>query len=88
MWVNGADKDPTDPYEVKNCYQNWQTGKASNIQLIFYRGKKGKDDILLKCLLNGVEASLPVPTDQYPYYKWSDFKQFYTTRCNSVKQNQ
>ena len=88
MGLNGADKDPIDPYEVKNCYQNWQTGKASNIQLIFYRGKKGKDDILLKCLLNGVEASLPVPTNQYPYYKWSDFKQFYTTRCNSVKQNQ
>ena len=84
MGINGADKDPTDPYEVKNCYQNWQTGKASNIQLIFYRSKKN-NDILLKCLLNGVEASLPLPTDNFPYYKWSDFRQFYTTRCNSVK---
>ena len=85
MGINGADTDPEDPYEVKNIYQNWQTGKASNIQLVFYRGKKGADDILVKLLLNGREASLPVPTQQFPYYKWSDFKQFYTARCNSVK---
>ena len=80
MGINGADKDPEDPFEVKNCYQNWQTCKASNIQLIFYRGKKATDDVLLKCLLNGAEATLPLPADQFPYYKWSDFKRFYTER--------
>lgn len=85
MGINGADLDPEDPYEVKNCYQSWETCKASNIQLVFYRGKKGPDDILVKLLLNGEEASLPVPTTNYPYYKWSDFRQFYTNRCNSVK---
>lgn len=83
MGINGADRDPEDPYEVKNIYQNWQTCKASNIQLIFYRGKKSSDDILIKCLLNGVEASLPLPADNYPYYKWSDFRQFYTDRCKA-----
>ena len=83
MGINGADSDPEDPYEVKNIYQNWQTCKASNIQLVFYRGKKPSDDILIKCLLNGVEASLPLPTDIYPYYKWSDFRQFYTDRCKA-----
>ena len=86
MGINGADLDPESPFEVKNCYQNWETCKASNIQLIFYRGKKGKDDILVKCLLNGEEATLPVPTTLYPYYKWSDFRSFYTARCDSVKQ--
>ena len=85
MGINGADLDPEDPYEVKNCYQSWETCKASNLQLIFYRGKKGNDDILVKCLLNGEEARLPVPTTNYPYYKWSDFRKFYTDRCNSVK---
>ena len=84
MGINGADRDPEDPYEVKNCYQNWETCKACNIQLIFYRSKKS-DDILLKCLLNGCEASLPVPTSQYPYYKWTDFRDFYTKRCK-IKQ--
>ena len=81
MGINGADLDPEDPYEVKNCYQNWETCKACNIQLVFYRTKKGHADILVKCLLNGVEATLPVPTDNYPYYKWADFRQFYLDRC-------
>ena len=85
MGINGADRDPEDPYEVKNCYQNWQTGKASNLQLIFYRSKKPGQDILVKCLLNGSEATLPLPSDNYPYYRWSDFKRFYTDRCNSVE---
>jgi hypothetical protein len=81
MGINGADKDPEDPYEVKNIYQNWETCKACNIQLVFYRNKKQADDVLVKCLLNGEEATLPVPTDCFPYYKWSDFKAFYTERC-------
>ena len=84
MGINGADRDPEDPYEVKNCYQNWETCKACNMQLIFYRKGRSNDDVLVKCLLNGREASLPVPTESYPYYKWSDFRQFYTARCNSV----
>lgn len=86
MGINGADRDPEDPYEVKNIYQNWETCKASNIQLVFYRGKKSTDDILVKCLMNEAEATLPVPTDNFPYYKWSDFKQFYNARINSVSQ--
>lgn len=81
MGLNGADQDPEDPYQVKNIYQNWQTCKASNIQLIFYRGKKSTDEILVKCLLNGSEATLPVPTTQAPYYRWSDFYSFYSKRC-------
>ena len=85
MGINGADRDPEDPYEVKNCYQNWQPGKASNIQLVFYRGKKGDDDILMKCLLNGVEARLPISTDQFPYYKWTDLRQFYQARIDKNK---
>ena len=40
MGINGADKDPEDPNEVKYYYQNWETCKASNIQLIFYAPKK------------------------------------------------
>ena len=84
MGINGADIDPEDPYEVKNCYQNWQTGKASNLQLIFYHSKKPGQPVLIKCLLNGQESTLPLPSDLYPYYRWEDFKKFYTDRCDSV----
>lgn len=80
MGINGADRNPEDPNEVKNCYQSWETCKASNIQLIFYRNKQA--DVLVKCLMNGREATLPVPTAIYPYYKWSDFLSYYTQKCS------
>ena len=85
MGINGADLDPEDPYAVKDVYQNWETCKASNIQLIFYRSRKDREDILVKCLMNGMEATLPVETDNFPYYKWSDVRNIYIARCNSVE---
>lgn len=85
MGLNGADRDPEDPFEVKNCYQNFQTCKACNIQLVFYRSGKSSDGILVKCLLNGKEASLPVETQSFPYYKWEEVKKVYKQKCESVK---
>ena len=51
---------------------------ACNIQLVFYRPKKGaKGDVLVKALLNEREVSLPVKPVNYPYYKWSDLRSYY-----------
>jgi hypothetical protein len=51
---------------------------ACNIQLVFYRPKKGKQgDILVKALLNERETTMPVETSQWPYYRWSDVRQYY-----------
>lgn len=85
MGLDGADLDPEDPYEVKNVYQNWKTCKASNIQLVFYRGRHATDDILVKCLLNGYEVTLPIPTDTFPYYRWSDLRTHYQAKIDSVE---
>ena len=84
MGINGADRDPEDPNQVKYYYQNWQTCKASNIQLVFYRSDNSQDDILVKCLLNGNEATLPVPTVTAPYYKWSDFCRYYNEKIEPI----
>ena len=85
MGLDGADLDPEDPYEVKNVYQNWKTCKASNIQLVFYRSRHASDDILVKCLLNGYEVTLPVATATFPYYNWSGLRSFYLSRIASVE---
>lgn len=59
---------------------------ASNIQLVFYRSKKGKDgDILVKALLNEREQTLPVKTDMYPYYKWSTLRTYYEHKLTSFE---
>ena len=39
------------------------------------KGKAG--DILVKALLNEREATLPIKTDQYPYYDWKTLRQYY-----------
>ena len=85
MGLDGADLDPEDPYEVKNVYQDWKTCKASNIQLVFYRGTNDSDPVLVKCLLNGFEVTLPVSTDTFPYYPWSSLRALYQARCDSVE---
>ena len=65
--------------ELDKYWRNYRIfPMGCNIQLIFYRPKKGKTgDILVKALLNEREAYLPITTDQWPYYKWQDLRQYY-----------
>ena len=49
---------------------------AANVQLVFFR-KEGSDDILVKFLMNENETSIPLRTDCYPYYHWSDVERYY-----------
>lgn len=80
MGINGADQDPEDPRQVKYIYQNFETCKSGNIQLVFYRNSA--QDVLVKCVLNGEEVTLPLPTDRFPYYRWSDFQKHYSEKIN------
>ncbi len=62
---------------------------ACNIQLIFYRPKKNRQgDILVKALLNEREQTLPIPTDNYPYYRWADLRQYYLNKIEAYEQNE
>lgn len=49
---------------------------AANVQLVFFR-KAGSEDILVKFLMNENETSVPIKTDCYPYYHWSDVSSYY-----------
>ena len=56
---------------------------AANIQLVFFR-KAGSDDILVKFLMNENETSVPIATDCYPYYHWSDVEPYYRNMIESA----
>ena len=56
---------------------------AANIQLVFFR-KTGSDDILVKFLMNENETSIPLVTDCYPYYHWSDVEPYYRNMIASA----
>lgn len=60
------------------CYKIFPMG--CNVQLIFYRPVTGDGDILLKVLLNENEARLPLPSAGGPYYKWDDFRKYFTEK--------
>jgi hypothetical protein len=49
---------------------------SANVQFIFYRRHPKDKQVLFKVLLNENEATLPLPTDQPPYYKYSDFRDY------------
>ena len=65
--------------ELDNYFRNYEIiPYAGNVQLIFYRPLKGKKgDILVKALLNEREVTMPTSTDNFPYYKWADVRQYY-----------
>ena len=60
---------------------------ACNVQMVFYRPKKGKSgDILVKAMLNEREATLPVATDNWPYYRWEDLRAYYLEKIRRFEQ--
>lgn len=50
---------------------------GANLQFVFYRRNPSDQDVLFKVLLNENETTLPLPTDMPPYYRWSDFKDYW-----------
>ena len=82
--VSVADLDQLDRY-----WRNYRIfPMACNIQLIFYKPKKGDGDILVKAMLNERETTLPVPTTMHPYYRWNDVRAYWLKKLNGFKQQQ
>lgn len=74
--------------ELDTYWRNYRIfPMACNIQLVFYRPKKGKEgDVLVKALLNEREAYMPASTDQWPYYKWKDLREYYLNKIAAFEQ--
>lgn len=74
LGVNGMDARVEDPLEVENVWRNYNVPMAANLQLVFFRSSRSPD-ILFQLLLNGREATLPLPmAAPGSFYRWEDFK--------------
>ncbi len=66
--------------------ENWLCYKifpmACNIQMIFYRSLQAGGEILIKVLLNENEARLPLKAVDGPYYRWSDFRDYFLNKLD------
>ena len=78
--------------DMEQLDQQWRNYRifpmGCNIQLIFYKPKKGNGDILVKALLNEREMTLPVPATTTPYYyKWNDLRAYWKKKLNDYKKS-
>lgn len=75
--LEGCYDSVSDPYEFYLHFADFKIAPmAGNVQIVFFRN--AQDDIIVKFLLNERETKVPVGTDIYPFYHWSDVKAFYT----------
>lgn len=84
MGINGYDyrTDDLESLEQKGWWANRVYPMAGNIQMVFYRKNKKDRNPLVKVLLNEKEAKLPLPSDLAPYYRWSDFRDYYLRKAS------
>ena len=87
MGINGYDfrTSQIEELEQKGWWANKVYPMAGNIQIVFYRKNTSDKNPLIKVLLNEKEATLPLPSDLAPYYRWSDFRDYYLKRVAEGK---
>ncbi|MGN0188411.1 MAG: histidine-type phosphatase [Candidatus Cryptobacteroides sp.] len=70
-------------YPTDGCWEHWATcdriPMASNLQMVFYRSKKG--DVLVKLLYNEQETVIPaLEPFSGPYYRWEELREYLLSR--------
>jgi len=73
--LDGMGHEVTDPDDISSWCRTSQVPMGANVHFVFYRNKD--NDILFKVLHNGHEATLPIHTDSWPYYRWDAFKEHF-----------
>ncbi len=88
MDLNGYGKEMHPSELVANNWAGYRIfPMGCNVQIIFYRANLADKDVWVKVLLNEEEAVLPFAPVDGPYYRWTDFKNYYTTLLDSYKEN-
>ncbi len=85
MGLNGADYQTSDMETLDRYWRSYDIfPMACNIQMVLYRPVGGaQGDILVKVLLNEREATLPITTDMFPYYKWDELRTYYINKLSN-----
>lgn len=76
MKIDGCYGSSDDPNTLHEVYADFKISPmAANLQLIFFKNKKG--DVIVKLMLNEREVAIPVKTDIAPFYKWNDVRDYF-----------
>ena len=78
MGIGKTDIQIVSPDSVSIYWQDYEIAPmAANVQWVFYRDKDCQ--VWVKILLNEQEATIPVVTSFFPYYRWEEV-------CHYLKQ--
>ena len=85
MQLEGCYNEESNPDKFHEAWCNYKVAPmAGNIQLVFFRKKGAPEDVIVKFLLHEHEVSIPVPTDNFPFYAWKDVRAFYQNILDSL----
>lgn len=74
LGVNGYNHSVENPDDIPVWSRLQDVPMGANLHFVFYKSRKKGAPVLFKVLLNGNEATLPMETDNWPYYNWEQFK--------------
>lgn len=81
MDIDGFDQAPANADDLVYYFHTFRSPMATNIQMVFYKPRCGKGDVLVKLLLNGEEARLGrLEPFKGPYYRWDDVRTYLKER--------
>ena len=85
MGVEGYDKVLSIAHDDLDYWAGFKyLNMASNLQMIFYKNKKG--DVLVKMYRNENETTIPALKPAYgPYYKWEDLRAYLIGKLDGFK---
>ena len=73
-----------DPAEVENIFRYNNIPMASNLQLVFWQGRR-KDDLLVRILFNDEDLPLPLKPVRKVYYRWDHLKAYLDGRIAAAR---
>ena len=78
--------DPAKDYsDIKNVWHNYNVPMASNVQMVFYRGRQ-PDDILVRLYINEKVQAMPFEPVGDCFYRWGDVLAGYTDVIKNGKE--
>lgn len=79
LHLENCDLKESNPENFYKVFSDWKIAPmAGNLQMIFFRDPKNPEkEVLVKFMLNEEEKRIPIPTDNFPFYKWNEVKHFY-----------
>ena len=89
LGLHGMCEQTLSTFKVAVLWKNYMVAPmAANLQWIFYDQKqcnrKREQDVLVQLKYNEMSIPFPIPTTQYPYYRWGDIKAYYQELLNGL----